>query len=129
MAAMLFALLRVRISCSSSSHEIWFAGFMGGESGQQGARTLSGKEKFDFAIVGEPTRLQTVNTHKGSVWLNLRARGRAAHGSPPQIGENAIEKILEVIGVLGDELSTRLGASSDETLGPLVPILGRPRRK
>ena len=66
---------------------------MGEEAGQQGARALSAKERFDFAIVGEPTRLQTVNTHKGSVWLTLRAHGRAAHGSTPQIGENAIEKI------------------------------------
>ena len=124
MAAMLFALLESKDLLPHLSHEIWFAGFMGEEAGQQGARTLSGKEKFDFAIVGEPTRLQTVNTHKGSVWLSLRARGRAAHGSTPQIGENAIEKILEVIGMLRDELSRRFGASSDETLGPLTFNLG-----
>ena len=124
MAAMLFALLESKDLLPHLSHEIWFAGFMGEEAGQQGAETLSAKEKFDFAIVGEPTRLQTVNTHKGSVWLNLRARGRAAHGSTPQIGENAIEKVLEVIGVLRDELSRRFGASSDETLGPLTFNLG-----
>ena len=97
MAAMLFALLESKDLLPDLSHEIWFAGFMGEEAGQQGAKALSSKEKFDFAIVGEPTRLQTVNTHKGSVWLTLRARGRAAHASTPQIGENAIEKILEVI--------------------------------
>ncbi len=52
---------------------------MGEEAGQQGAKTLSAREKFDFAIVGEPTRLQIVNTHKGAVVADAsRARsGRA----------------------------------------------------
>jgi acetylornithine deacetylase/succinyl-diaminopimelate desuccinylase family protein len=124
MAAVLFALLECKNVLPHLSHEIWFAGFMGEEAGQQGARALSGKERFDFAIVGEPTRLQTVNTHKGSVWLTLRARGRAAHASTPQIGENAIEKILEVVDLLRSQLSARFGASSDETLGPLTFNLG-----
>jgi acetylornithine deacetylase/succinyl-diaminopimelate desuccinylase-like protein len=124
MAAMLFALLECKNVLPHLSHEIWFAGFMGEEVGQQGAKALSGKERFDFAIVGEPTRLQTVNTHKGSVWLTLRAHGRAAHASTPQIGENAIEKILEVVDLLRSQLSARFGASSDETLGSLTFNLG-----
>jgi acetylornithine deacetylase/succinyl-diaminopimelate desuccinylase-like protein len=123
MAAMLFALLECKEVLPHLSHEIWFAGFMGEEAGQQGARDLAGKEKFDFAIVGEPTRLQTVNTHKGSVWLTLRAHGRAAHASTPEIGANAIEKLFEVVDVLRSELSTRFGAS-DTTLGPLTFSLG-----
>jgi acetylornithine deacetylase/succinyl-diaminopimelate desuccinylase-like protein len=123
MAAMLFALLECKDLLPHLSHEIWFAGFMGEEAGQQGAKALSAKERFAFAIVGEPTRLQTVNTHKGSVWLTLRAHGRAAHGSMPEIGENAIEKILEVIDMLRGELAVRFGAS-DETLGPLTFNLG-----
>jgi acetylornithine deacetylase/succinyl-diaminopimelate desuccinylase-like protein len=124
MAAMLFALLESKDLLPHLSHEIWFAGFMGEEAGQQGVRALSAKERFAFAIVGEPTGLQTVNTHKGSVWLTLRAHGRAAHGSMPQIGENAIEKILAVIDVLRGELSARFGACLDKTLGPLTFNLG-----
>ena len=79
MAAMLVALRESRDVLPSLSHEIWFAGLMGEEAGQQGAKTLSAREKFDFAIVGEPTRLQIVNAHKGVLWLTLRAHGRAAH--------------------------------------------------
>ena len=124
MAAMLFALLECKDVLPHLSHEIWFAGFMGEEAGQQGARALAGKEKFDFAIIGEPTGLQTVHTHKGSVWLTLRAHGRAAHASTPQIGENAIEKILAAIETLQGELSARFGAHSDEILGPLTFNLG-----
>jgi acetylornithine deacetylase/succinyl-diaminopimelate desuccinylase-like protein len=124
MAAMLFALLECKDVLPYLSHEIWFAGFMDEEAGQQGARALSAREKFAFAIVGEPTRLQAVNTHKGSVWLTLRAYGRAAHGSTPEIGENAIEKILAVLDTLRGELSARFGACSDETLGSMTFNLG-----
>jgi acetylornithine deacetylase/succinyl-diaminopimelate desuccinylase-like protein len=56
--------------------------------------------------------------------LTLRALGRAAHASTPQIGENAIEKILAVIEMLRGELSARFGACSDETSGPLTFNLG-----
>jgi acetylornithine deacetylase/succinyl-diaminopimelate desuccinylase-like protein len=124
MAAMLFALLECKDFLPYLSHEIWFAGLMGEEAGQQGVRALSVKEKFAFAIVGEPTRLQAVHTHKGSVWLTLRARGHAAHASTPQIGENAIEKILAAIDMLRREVSARFGARSDDTLGPLTLSLG-----
>ena len=124
MAAMLLALLECKDVLPYLSHEIWFAGCMGEEAGQQGARALSAQEKFAFAIVGEPTGLQTVHTHKGSVWLTLRAHGRAAHGSTPQIGDNAIEKILAVIEILRGEVAAHFGACSDETLGALTFNLG-----
>jgi len=117
-AAMLFALRECRDVLPRLSHEIWFAGFMGEEAGQQGAKALAAREKFDFAIVGEPTGLQIVNTHKGSVWLTLRARGRAAHGSMPKNGENAIEKILDALEILRRELPADFASRSDETLGP-----------
>jgi succinyl-diaminopimelate desuccinylase len=124
MAAMLIALLECKDVLAHLSHEIWFAGFMGEEAGQQGAKALSARERFAFAIVGEPTGLQTVNRHKGSVWLTLRAYGRAAHASTPQIGENAIEKILAVIEALRSELSAHFGTCSDDTLGALTWNLG-----
>ena len=84
MAAMLFALRECQDVLPHLSHEIWFAGFMGEEAGQQGAKALSAKEKFDFAIVGEPTRLQTVNTHKGIRLADssrARTRGSRLHAA------------------------------------------------
>jgi acetylornithine deacetylase/succinyl-diaminopimelate desuccinylase family protein len=124
MAAMLLALSECKEILPRLSHEIWFAGFMGEEAGQQGAKALAARETFDFAIVGEPTALQIVNTHKGSVWLTLRARGRAVHASMPQNGENAIEKILGLLEVLRHELSARFGSQHDETLGALTFSIG-----
>ncbi|HEY5777377.1 MAG TPA: M20 family metallopeptidase [Terrimicrobiaceae bacterium] len=123
-AAMLFAMHECKDAMPRLSHEIWFAGFMDEEAGQQGVKALAAREKFDFAIVGEPTGLQIVNTHKGSVWLTLRAQGRAAHASTPQIGENAIDKILDAVEVLRHELSAGFASHHDETLGQLTVNIG-----
>jgi acetylornithine deacetylase/succinyl-diaminopimelate desuccinylase family protein len=117
MAAMLVALRESRDILPGLSHEIWFAGLMGEEAGQQGVKALSAREKFDFAIVGEPTRLQIVNAHKGAVWLKLRARGRAAHAATPQNGENAIEKMLDALEILRRELRADFTSRIDKTLG------------
>ncbi|MGB9274423.1 MAG: ArgE/DapE family deacylase [Terrimicrobiaceae bacterium] len=116
MAAMLAALVECRDILPGLSHEIWFAGLMGEEAGQQGAKTLSAREKFDFAIVGEPTRLQIVNTHKGATWLELRTRGRAAHASTPQNGENAIEKMVDALKIVRRELQADFASRIDQTL-------------
>jgi acetylornithine deacetylase/succinyl-diaminopimelate desuccinylase-like protein len=123
-AAMLFALHECKDILPRLSHEIWFAGFMGEEAGQEGVKALSAKERFDFAIVGEPTKLQTVNTHKGSVWLTLRAHGTAAHASTPEIGENAIERLLEALKALRSEVAAAFAAQHDETLGSLTLNIG-----
>jgi acetylornithine deacetylase/succinyl-diaminopimelate desuccinylase family protein len=117
MAAMLVALQESRDILPSLSHEIWFSGLMGEEAGQQGAKALAAREKFDLAIVGEPTRLQVVHTHKGAAWLAVRAHGRAAHASTPQNGENAIEKMLDCLGLLRRELQADFDSRSDQTLG------------
>jgi acetylornithine deacetylase/succinyl-diaminopimelate desuccinylase family protein len=117
MSAMLVALRESRDLLPGLSHEIWFAGLMGEEAGQQGAKALSAREKFDFAIVGEPTQLQIVNTHKGAVWLKLCARGRAAHAATPQNGENAIEKMIAALEIFGRELRADFTSRMDKTLG------------
>jgi acetylornithine deacetylase/succinyl-diaminopimelate desuccinylase-like protein len=117
MAAMLIALRECRDILPGLSHEIWFAGLVGEEAGQHGAKALAAKEKFDFAIAGEPTQLKIVHTHKGAVWLTLRARGRAAHASMPQNGENAIEKIMDALEYLCRELRAGFASQIDRTLG------------
>lgn len=44
----------------------------------------------DAAIVCEPTGLAVMPAHKGFVWVELLFRGRAAHGSRPEVGVDAI---------------------------------------
>jgi acetylornithine deacetylase/succinyl-diaminopimelate desuccinylase-like protein len=117
MAAMLHALSESREILPTLSHEIWFAGLMGEEAGQHGARALAAEEKFDFVIVGEPTSLQTVHTHKGSVWLTLRACGRAVHASTPDKGVSAINLMLDALAVLRSEIARDFSDRHDADLG------------
>jgi len=48
-------------------------------------------------IVLEPTELRPVIAHAGAIELEVTVYGRAAHGSAPQCGENAILKAMRVI--------------------------------
>jgi acetylornithine deacetylase len=66
-------------------------------------------ERFgaDAAIVTEPTELKLCIAHKGFVWLEVEARGEAAHGSRPDRGIDAIGHMGRILtGVV--ELNRRL---------------------
>lgn len=107
-AAMLWALYKTRECIPHLPWEIWFAGLADEESRQTGSQKLAAETQFDFVIVGEPTDLQVVHRTKGSLWLKLRTRGQAAHGSSPEKGENAILKMLEVLRWIQETASPQL---------------------
>ena len=72
----------------------------------------------DAAVVTEPTELELVVAHKGFVWSEIEISGRAAHGSRPELGIDAILKAGPILTALG-ELDTRLADRAH-------PLLGRP---
>jgi acetylornithine deacetylase/succinyl-diaminopimelate desuccinylase family protein len=117
LAAMLWALRENRDILAGLSHEIWFAGLMGEEAGLHGSQDLAARETFDFVIVGEPTSLQIVNATKGSTWLSLRTHGKAVHASKPELGDNAIYKMADVLRCVRDEIAPSFAALSDAVLG------------
>lgn len=89
--------------------EIVFAGLVDEEDGQRGSRALVASGlKADFAIVGEPTRLQVITAHKGDLWLRLRTVGRPAHGSRPELGRNAILTMARIVHLLETEYALKL---------------------
>jgi acetylornithine deacetylase/succinyl-diaminopimelate desuccinylase family protein len=53
--------------------------------------------KADGAIVCEPTNLGVCCACKGLMWVKIATRGKEAHGSRPEVGINAIEKIGKII--------------------------------
>jgi acetylornithine deacetylase/succinyl-diaminopimelate desuccinylase-like protein len=124
MASMLWALSEMRERLPQLSHEIWFAGLMGEEVSQHGSRALAAEEHFDFVIAGEPTGLNAVYTHKGSAFVNLRTHGRSAHGARPELGENAIEKMLDVLAYFRGEFATECASHSDPVLGASTLSIG-----
>jgi succinyl-diaminopimelate desuccinylase len=50
----------------------------------------------DFVITGEPTDMHIGVQAKGVLAMRLEVSGRAAHGATPWLGENAIQKALDV---------------------------------
>ncbi|WP_020495579.1 M20/M25/M40 family metallo-hydrolase [Sciscionella marina] len=62
----------------------------GEETGCEGAAQITELEPSPLLLVAEPTANRIVLGHKGALWLRLSARGRSAHGSRPELGENAV---------------------------------------
>jgi len=80
------------------------------EDASIGTRDLVEHVRVDGAIVTEPTALDLCVAHKGFVWIELAVRGRAAHGSKPELGVDANIRMARVLGrVAGliDELAER----------------------
>jgi acetylornithine deacetylase/succinyl-diaminopimelate desuccinylase-like protein len=70
------------------------------ETGMGGARNLAragALEGADLVVVGEPTDLDLGVAHRGVLWVELETKGKAAHGSRPQEGENAITKMVRLL--------------------------------
>lgn len=57
----------------------------------------------DYAVVMEGGELNHVCCgHNGTLWLEVTVHGRAAHGSTPERGVNALEKMSALVLALGD---------------------------
>lgn len=66
-----------------------------------GAEALVRDWRADVAIVTEPTDLRMAVGHKGFAWVEIVTRGRAAHGSRPEEGRDAIVRMGRVLVELG----------------------------
>lgn len=69
----------------------------------------------DAAVIGEPTSLMICLGERGAYWATIHATGRAAHGSVPEQGISAIEKVAKAaVALHGREFSES------------HPLLGKP---
>lgn len=79
----------------------------------------------DVVVTGEPTSLRLGVAQKGRVTLRLCATGRSAHTSRPELGDNAVYKMIEAIQRLRG-----LPLPADPDLGPgileLTEIVSEP---
>lgn len=75
--------------------------------------------RADAAVVCEPTNEDLVVAHKGFVWLEVTIHGKAAHGSRPDLGVDAIRNAGHFLVEL-DRYAERLES------GPAHPLMGRP---
>lgn len=90
------------------------------EYASRGADALVAQWRADAAVVGEPSDLVVAVGHKGFEWVEIQVQGRAAHGSRPEEGRDAIlrmGRVLRRLEELDRELQSRrphpvLGAAS-----------------
>jgi acetylornithine deacetylase len=82
-----------------------------------GIQAVLEQVRADAAVVTEPTSLDVVVAHKGFAWWEVAAAGRAAHGSQPHLGVDAIAAMGPVLTALA-ELDRSLAGSRHELLGP-----------
>jgi succinyl-diaminopimelate desuccinylase len=94
--------------------------FTAGEEGEQlGASLIAERlegEPLHAIIIPEPTSNQVCIAEKGTLWLEITTNGRAAHGSTPEQGHNAIVMMMGVLDGLA-RLET-LWRGEDPLLGP-----------
>jgi succinyl-diaminopimelate desuccinylase len=105
--------------------EIMLAGLVDEENGQAGSRALvAAGLKADLAVVGEPTRLRCVTAHKGDLWLQLETRGKAAHGSRPELGRNAVHEMARIVDLFETTYASRLRRRRHPLLGHATVSVG-----
>lgn len=98
----LCASVAATINPGSLQRSIVFIGSADEESSMDGARFLNpGNIAMPpLCVVGEPTNMQPVHQHKGTLMERVTVKGRSGHSSNPALGANAIDGMHEVIGHL-----------------------------
>jgi acetylornithine deacetylase len=116
-AAMIGAARTVAASGGLASGRLVVAAVIDEEHASLGADALVTKFRADAAVVTEPTDLDIAVAHKGFQWVDVETHGRAAHGSRPLEGRDAIVRMGRVLAGL-EALDRRLQS------GRSHPLLG-----
>ena len=92
----------VTAACAVGPHpDICLVLTAGEENGCEGAQFLADKgllpAPIGALVVGEPTANAPLVGHKGVLWLEIALSGRAAHGSTPELGDNAVYKAARLV--------------------------------
>ena len=104
-AAMTAALVALRRAGVRPPRPVVLAAVIGEESGNLGTAAL-GRDgpPADLAVVGEPSDLAIIPAHRGVYRCDVVVHGRAAHGSTPELGANAIGLAARLIVALDGRL-------------------------
>jgi acetylornithine deacetylase len=89
---------------------VFVAGEERGSDGAMAANTIGSQSVF--LINGEPTDNRLAAATRGVFRVKLTAEGRAAHSGYPELGESAIEKLMDVLHDM-----RRAAWPADEVLG------------
>jgi len=93
---------------------------VGEERNSAGAFTAARQTRGSkFIINGEPTENKLALGSKGALRCELVARGRMAHSAYPELGESAIDKLLDALAVV-----RRMPLLSNPLFGPSTLNIG-----
>ncbi len=86
------------------------------EAASTGIREVLRHVTADAAVITEPTEMQLAIAHRGFAWIEVEVRGKAAHGSRPHLGVDAIFQTGHVITAL-ERYTDSLAARTHPLLG------------
>lgn len=116
-AAMIDAARKITDSGGLKAGRLIVAAVVDEEYASIGAEALVKDWTADAAVITEPTDLSVAIGHKGFSWVQITTQGRAAHGSRPKEGLDAILRMGRIL--------TRLEILNQKLLsGPPHPVLG-----
>lgn len=93
LAAQVAAAERLRASGETRVGLVFVSGEERGSDGAKAANRIASKARY--LINGEPTDLRLGVATRGCFRVRLTASGKAAHSGYPELGESAIEKLLD----------------------------------
>lgn len=97
LAAMIGAARQIASGGGLDRGRLVIAAVVDEEHSSIGADALVTRWRADAAVVTEPTGLDVAVCHKGFQWVHIETRGRAAHGSRPREGRDAILRMGRVL--------------------------------
>ena len=103
LAALIMAMIEVFKSGITLEGDLIFAATAGEEVDCIGANTMVAEGILKGAgvmVIAEPSGGEIFVTHKGALWVEIISYGKAAHGSMPEHGINAIDNMNYFINAL-----------------------------
>ncbi len=100
LAAQVAAAERLRATGETRIGLVLVGGEERGSDGAKAANRIASKARF--LINGEPTELRLGAATRGAYRVRLTARGKAAHSGYPELGESAIDKLIDCLVDLRD---------------------------
>ena len=116
-AAQVYAAKRLKDEGLTDIGLLYVVGEEDGSDGAKVANSIANRNKF--LINGEPTESQQAIATKGALRVVIEAKGRTAHSAYPELGESAIEKLLDILNDI-----RRADWPSSAELGPTTYNIG-----
>src|SRR5689334_11966081 len=116
-AAQVYAAKRLKDEGLTDIGLLYVVGEEDGSDGAKIANAIPNRNKF--LINGEPTESQQAVATKGALRVVIEAKGRTAHSAYPELGESAIEKLLDILNDI-----RRADWPSSAELGPTTYNIG-----